>query len=94
MIRRILAMLSIAATIGIASGPLGCDLLKPPEPPKPPDGLPPPEKGGNCCFRDDRVAPTMCKGRDRCCNGDFDLGACESKGGVWFHTSEGCRGAC
>lgn len=90
MIRRLLAGLMTAGFVAIAAGPFGC---KPPEAPKPPDGVPE-KKGGNCCFRDDRVTPTYCKGQDHCCNGDYDLDACESRGGLWFDSTEGCRGAC
>jgi hypothetical protein len=86
MMRRVLALLLTAGFVAVAWGPLGC------EPPKAP--ALPEKKGGNCCFRDDRIAPSYCGGRANCCNGDFAVSDCEQRGGLWFASAEGCAGAC
>jgi hypothetical protein len=102
--RRIAALFFLAGSAVIAS-PLGCAPPGPPEPPplpnppKPPEAPKPPDaipeiKGGGCCFRNTGTAAKICPGQAHCCSGDFALDACESGGGLWFSTSEGCRGAC
>ena len=74
-----------------------------PEPPKPPDVKPPeapklqspvdPQNAGNCCFRNTQ-AVDRCNGANRCCSADFELDACEAKGGFWFYDTADCAGAC
>jgi hypothetical protein len=75
---------------------------QPPEMPKPPDVKAPPAPQvpsapvpGNCCLRDPGQAATACGGgAQRCCTDKYDRSDCEDAGGFWFHTPEGCAGAC
>ncbi len=72
---------------------------KPPTAPKPPDlkapQVPSAPVPGNCCLRDASQASLACGGNaERCCSDKYDRSDCEDAGGFWFHTPEGCAGAC
>jgi hypothetical protein len=82
--------------------------LKLPEPPQPPAAPKPPDvkappvpqvpaapTPGNCCLRDASQATMACGvTTERCCTDKYDRSDCEDAGGFWFHTPEGCAGAC
>lgn len=70
-----------------------------PEPPTAPQGpkvdVPPDHEGGVCCMRAGAVEQVCGVGVKRCCTLKYDdPGDCEDEGGFWFHTVEGCAGAC
>ncbi|AKT41834.1 hypothetical protein [Chondromyces crocatus] len=75
------------------------EVPKPPDPPQSPQmpavDVPEDHDGGVCCVRTGAVE-TMCGvGAKRCCTLKLDgAGACESAGHLWFHSVDGCRGAC
>jgi hypothetical protein len=106
----LLAVASAAALAGPAGcgiftppEPPKLEIPAPPEPPKPPDVKPPeapklqnpidPMNAGNCCFRNVQ-AVDRCNGANRCCSAEFELDACEAKGGFWFYDTADCAGAC
>lgn len=76
------------------------------EVPKPPDApdikLPeapkvdaPDPEGGACCLRSGENISKACGyGVKRCCTGRMERDECESAGGLWFHTVQGCAGSC
>jgi hypothetical protein len=70
----------------LLGGAFGCE-SKPPEAP----GQPPPP--GNCCMRSAEPIEQVCGQEAGCCR-DLERDACEEKQGIWFHSLEGCRGAC
>ncbi|MCK6587183.1 MAG: hypothetical protein HUU21_16565 [Polyangiaceae bacterium] len=91
-------------------GPLGCDLLKPPELPgmeapeapeapdvKAPDA-PPGAAGddaGACCIRRASGAEKACpQGQDRCCSMSVDADKCEELNGSWFREARDCSMMC
>jgi hypothetical protein len=80
----VVAFLVFAA---IAAGPAGCEAPKPPEAPAEP-------APGNCCMRRAEAAERVCGPQEGCCRGGLERDECEAKNGLWFHSPEGCRGAC
>ena len=60
------------------------------KPPETPGEVPP----GNCCMRNAEPSEQVCGARVECCRGGLDRDECEAKQGIWFHSTEGCRGAC
>jgi hypothetical protein len=75
----LMAMLAVSA--------FGCEDAKPPETP----GQPPPP--GNCCMRNAEPTEQVCGQQVGCCR-NLERDECEAKQGLWFHSLEGCRGAC
>ena len=86
-IQRSCAVVATALVVAVA-GPLGCEAPKPPEAP----GAPP--APGNCCMRGEDAASSPCGPQKGCCRTEADEDACVAKKGLWFHTPEGCLGAC
>lgn len=85
--RRTLALALSALALVVLAG-AGCEAPKPPEAP---GGPPPP---GNCCMRNAEPAERTCGPVEGCCRGGLDRDECEAKKGLWFHSTEGCKGAC
>lgn len=93
----------------VAGGPLGCDLLKPPElpgmeapkveapdvkAPEAPAGEEDEEKGA-CCIRRASGAEKACaQGQDRCCSMTVDSEKCEELNGSWFRSARDCSMMC
>ncbi len=87
LVRRGMAVLVSALGL-VLLGAAGCEAPKPPEAP---GGPPPP---GNCCMRNAEPAERTCGPAAGCCRSGLDRDECEAKRGLWFHSVEGCRGAC
>ena len=87
VLRRTLAVVLSAVGLLLLGG-AGCEAPKPPEAP---GGPPPP---GNCCMRNAEPAERTCGPVEGCCRSGLDRDACEAKRGLWFHSVEGCKGAC
>ena len=76
----------------------GAEPPKEPEIPKGPDAPEAPvekEPGGNCCVkRNSWLSERVCQPAGaRCCSDKMDSEECTERGGVWFHSAEGCAGA-
>ena len=80
------ALLVFTVFAALTAGPFGCE----PKPPEAPSEPPP----GNCCMRAAEPAASRCGEQKGCCRSGLDRDECEEKKGVWFHTTEGCLGAC
>ena len=93
--RYLFALLSTLVAVAVAGGPLGCQPPPPPEAPQAPEQFQPPP-GGNCCLRGNENTEAACgAGVQRCCSSKIaDRDDCEAAGGFWFHSTEGCKGAC
>jgi hypothetical protein len=79
---------------GLVAG--GCELPAPelpsaPELPEEAEQVKP--KGGNCCIRIGKALQSKCNGKP-CCAPKLDADQCEAVRGFWFHSTEGCAGAC
>jgi len=67
--------------------------LEAPEGPEVP--VEPPKNVGNCCLRTGKAHKEKCGGAMSCCTDKFeDTAACLTEKGYWFHSEEGCAGAC
>ena len=76
-------MAALVALVALAAG--ACE-GKPPESPEGP-------RPGNCCMRNAEPAERVCGEKLECCR-ELEQDECEAKQGIWFHSLEGCRGAC
>ncbi len=57
--------------------------------------VPPTHEGGVCCVRSGPVEQVCGVGTKRCCTIKYeDPSDCEDAGGLWFHSVDGCSGAC
>jgi hypothetical protein len=45
-------------------------------------------------MRNAEAADRTCGPVEGCCRSGLDRDECEAKRGLWFHSVEGCRGAC
>ncbi|EYF05202.1 hypothetical protein [Chondromyces apiculatus] len=75
------------------------EMPKPPDPPSAPQtptvDVPEEHDGGVCCVRTGPVEQMCGPGAKRCCTLKLDSsGSCEDAGHLWFHSVDGCRGAC
>ncbi|WP_104987897.1 hypothetical protein [Sorangium cellulosum] len=62
--------------------------------PADPAAAPEDPESRKCCFRSGEGAAKSCESQERCCTGKYDRSECEDSGGLWFHSADGCAGAC
>lgn len=97
-----LAALAVPAVPQAPEAPAPPEIPEPPKAPEPPAApqtptvdVPGDHEGGVCCIRSGPVEQTCGVGAKRCCTLKLDgAGDCEDAGGLWFHSVDGCRGAC
>lgn len=84
------------ATLVAPAVPVAIEKATAPGEPAPPEDPAAPEdpESRKCCFRSGENVAKVCENKDRCCSGKYDRSACEDSGGLWFHSADGCAGAC